>query len=109
MNFQIKKSFLEIVSIIIGFLFITIGGFLIFSYVQTVINLQNQADQSEIFWYLPIMFIGTALFGSGIHFGFISYKSINGNERTFGLIKTSLKSLGVVLLILVGVILLANI
>lgn len=108
-NSQIKKRFLEIISIIIGFLFITIGGFLIYSYLQTIMISQNQSDQSEIFWHLPIMFIGTVLFGSGLYFSFIVYKSVKGNKKASGLIRTSLKSLIVVLLFLAVIILLVNI
>ncbi len=99
-----NKKLIEGVSFITGLVFLLLGGYLIYSYIENVFSVIKHSDQSLIFWYLPILFIGTALFGTGIYFVAICYKSFTGSKNATNLLKTSLKYLGIVLLVLVGII-----
>ena len=100
-----NKKLIEGIAIISGVAFLLFGGYLIYSYIENVFSVIKHSDQSIIFWYLPILFIGTALFGTGIYFVAICYKSFTGNENATNLLKTSLKYLGIVILILAGIVL----
>jgi len=61
------KLFRVVIALLSGGLFSLVGLVLVVSYVREAILLRiGDPDQSLLFWYLPLLFIGLMLMGSGI-------------------------------------------
>ena len=57
-------------AIIFGIVLITIGAVLITGYItEAYIARRGEPDQSLLFWYLPLLFIGLIAFVSGLSAG----------------------------------------
>ena len=55
------KKPLSYLLILLGWIFLFAGGVFVFLYFRDAIILRmNESDQSLIFWYLPILFLGLA-------------------------------------------------
>jgi hypothetical protein len=77
------KKWRAITFIFLGGLGATLGMTFILMYVwEAVISRIGEPDQSLLFWYLPIMFLGIALSGGSISLlvlGFKAMKAAKGN------------------------------
>lgn len=75
-----SRKFIAISAAILGVLLIFLGITSIGFYLYSVMDVQDNADQSAIFWYLIFVLIGIILAGTGIYFiriGYMSYKDKN--------------------------------
>ena len=75
------QNLVTIVFSIISLILVFIGaGFIGMYFWEGIILRIGDSDQSLIFWYLPILFIGILSLGSGIILFIASYKKLNQNK-----------------------------
>lgn len=95
-----SRTFVAAGSIIAGIVLFLLGIASIGFYIYSVVDVLDKADQSVIFWYLVLVFIGITMVSAGTYFIWIGYKS-RKEEKYAGLAKYSLGGLGAVLVILI--------
>lgn len=83
-----SKKVLPCGALIIGILISVTGITFVVMYVsEAVISRQGEADQSLLFWYLPILFIGLfgIILGTGI--GILGYIGLRKHHREDSILK----------------------
>jgi len=95
-----SKKFIAISSTIVGVVLFLLGIANIGFYVYSVVDAQDKADQSVIFWYLFFVFMGITLVCAGIYFIWIGYKS-RKEENYAELVKYLLSGLAAVLVVMI--------
>ena len=96
-----KSKLLSVISIAAGIILIITGLFGIVSYIVTLFESLNLADQSLIFWYLPFLLLGIVFLIIGILYIVMGLKSLSGNEAAYKTTKVLLIILSFIILILV--------
>lgn len=85
----VTRKIVPVLAIAAGALLIMIGLGLAFAYVKSAIEVWNSPDQSVLFWYLPLLFLGLISAAVGIYFLLIGIKSFH-HPRYHKLASTSL-------------------
>ena len=96
-----NRKLLPAISFAVGITIIIAGIFGIISYIVTLFESSNQADQSLIFWYLPFLLFGIVFLIIGILYIVMALKSFSGNEAAYKTTKVLLIILSFIILILV--------
>ena len=74
-----RRKWLSFFLICSGIILALLGALLVGSYVwEAFISRIGDADQSLLFWYLPILFIGVLLAGGGVALIAIGAKCLKG-------------------------------
>ena len=85
------KTRIAYLFVFLGGLITVLGGVFIGMYIwEAIISRMGEPDQSLIFWYLPILFIGITLLGMAVYFILIGFRSLKGKESDYRLAKNSL-------------------
>ncbi len=95
-----NRKLLPVVSIAVGIILMITGFFGLVSYIVTLFESLNLADQSLIFWYLPFFLFGIVFLIIGILFIVMGFKSFRGNEAAYKTTKVLLIILSVIILLI---------
>jgi len=96
-----NRKLLPAISVAVGITLSITGLFGLVSYIFTLFESLNQADQSLIFWYLPFLLFGFMFLIIGILYIVMGLKSFRGNEASYKTTKVLLIILFFIILILV--------
>jgi uncharacterized membrane protein len=94
------RKLLPAISVAVGITLIITGLFGIVSYIVTLYESSNQADQSLIFWYLPFLLFGFMFIIIGTLFTVMGIKSLAGKEDAYKTTKVLLIILSAIILLI---------
>ncbi len=97
-----NRKLLPAISVTVGITLIITGLFGIVSYIVTLFESSNQADQSLIFWYLPFLLFGFVFLIIGVLYIVMGFKSFRGNEAAYKTTKVLLIILSAIILLISG-------
>ena len=104
-----NRKLLPAISVAVGIILIITGLFGIVSYIVTLFESSNLADQSLIFWHLPFLLFGIVFLTIGILYIVMGFKSFRGNEAAYKTIKVLLIILSAIILLISSFVLLNSI
>ena len=96
-----NRKLLPVVSVAVGITLSITGLFSLVSYIATLFESLNLADQSLIFWHLPFLLFGIIFLTVGTLYTVMGFKSFKGNEAAYKTTKILLIILSFIILILV--------
>lgn len=73
----ISQKLIPVLAITAGALLLITGVGFVFAYANSALEVWNSPDQSVLFWYLPLLFMGFISSASGIYFLLIGIKSFS--------------------------------
>ncbi len=79
-----RKMLFLLVLVVSGFLFVTGAMFVVLYFWKGVVARIGQADQSLLFWYLPVLFMGLIAMGVGWtlgRWGWERFQSLSSEEE----------------------------
>ena len=97
-----KQKLITTLSFLSGTILSLIGLLGIGFYLYSGIKALGQPDKSELFWFLPFLFFGIMLVGSGAYFFIIGFRSRKGNESNYRLAKNSVIILSILIIIVIA-------
>jgi len=95
-----NRKLLPAISVAVGITLIITGLFGVVSYIFTLFESSNQADQLLIFWYLPFILFGFVFLIIGVLFIVMGFKSLRGNEAAYKTTKVLLIILSAIILLI---------
>ncbi len=95
-----NRKLLPAISVAVGITLIITGLFGLVSYIVTLFESSNLADQSLIFWYLPFLLFGIVFLTIGILYIVMGFKSFRGNEAAYKMTKVLLIILFTIILLI---------
>ena len=95
-----NRRLLPVISIAAGIILMITGLFGIVSYIVTLIESSNQADQSLIFWYLPFLLFGIVFLTVGTLYTIMGFRSFKGNVASYKTTKVLLIILSAIILLI---------